>query len=97
MWNAVRGFNEFPANANVDALFLGKLMTIVPGYVRHFLGTPIVHQWHPRQNIFRPSVRQHDALMSEYACRAEGRRLGRYDSSENWGLADESFPESGTI
>jgi hypothetical protein len=60
-------------------------MIIVPGYVGHFLGTLIVHQWHLRQNIFRPSVHQHNALMNEYPGRAEGRTLGQYSSSENWG------------
>jgi hypothetical protein len=94
MWFAVHGFNEYPGNANVDALFLGKLMVIVPGYVRHIIRTPIIHQYHPRQNIFRPSVREHEALMKDYACHAECPRLGRYEDSDSWGFGDQQFNET---
>jgi hypothetical protein len=93
MWFAVHGFNEYPGNANVDALFLGKLMGIVPGYIRHMIRTPIIHQYHPRQNIFRPAVRNHENLMKKYACDAECPLLGPFDDTDNWGFADQVFNE----
>ena len=93
MWRAVQGFNEFPGNANVDALFLGKLMKFVPGYARTIIRSPIVHQYHPRRNIFRPSVKHHEELMNDYACEASCKDLGSYEDTQDWGLANEVFAE----
>lgn len=89
MWFAVQGFNEYPGNAHVDAVFLGKLMKFVPGYIRHTLRTPIVHQSHPEQNSFRPSIRNYEEIIEMYGCDAE---YTLYDDA-NWGLADDQFHE----
>lgn len=93
MWHAVNGFDEFPGNMNVDALFLGRLMKFVPGYVRYILRSPIVHQYHPRQNIFRPLVPDHEYKMQDYACYASSKDLSQYES-ENWGLGNFQFNET---
>ena len=97
MWRSVQGFNEFPGNANVDALFLGKLMKFVPGYARTIIRSPIVHQYHPRRNIFRPSVKHHEELMIDYACEASCKDLGPYEDAQDWGLADEVFAEESIV
>ncbi|OHS99024.1 hypothetical protein TRFO_08576 [Tritrichomonas foetus] len=93
MWDAVGGFNEFPGNANVDALLLGKMMKFVPGYIRFMMRAPIVHQYHPRKNIFRPAVRNHEEMMRSYACSCECKILGKFQDNDNWGLNDETYLE----
>ena len=93
MWFAVGGFDEYPGNAYVDAVFLGKLMKIVPGYIRHTLRTPIVHQNHPEQNSFRPSIRNYEELIKMYGCDAQCNAL----DDTNWGLSDEQFQEEAFV
>ena len=91
MWDVIHGFNEYPGNANVDALFLGKLMSFVPGYVRTFIRSPIIHQYHPRRNIYRPAVQHHEQLMRKYACSASCPSLNVYEDNPDWGLINELF------
>ena len=91
MWDAVEGFNEFPANPKVDSLFLGKLMKFVPGYAQMFMFPFIYHLKHSKQSIFRPSVENHSQLIQEYFCSGKCLLCGQYDDISNWGLSDESF------
>ena len=93
MWFAIGGFDEYPGNMNVDALFLGRMMKFVPGYVRNLMRAPIVHQYHVRQNIFRPLVSEHEKKMSYYACSAMCKEIQKYET-DSWGIGDAVFNET---
>ncbi|OHT03340.1 hypothetical protein TRFO_29259 [Tritrichomonas foetus] len=91
MWDAIDGFNEIPANPNVDVLFISKMMRLIPGFAQMFTHPLILHQKHPKKNIFRPSVENHTKYMMEYCCHGNCLSCGNYDHTKNWGMSDESF------
>ena len=92
-WDAVEGFNEFPANPNVDALLSGRLMKLVPGYAQMIMYPLILHQRHPKKNIFRPSVVNMSAHVDDYICTGRCPSCGRYADTDNWGASDTVFRE----
>jgi hypothetical protein len=93
LWDSVEGFNEFPANPNVDMLFFGRMMKFVPGFVQMVMYPLILHQRHVKRNIYRPSIVNTSDLVSEYACTGGCTRCGQFAETVNWGLSDERFKE----
>lgn len=93
MWEAIGGFNEFPANPNVDTVFNAKMMKMLPGYVRIFVEPLILHQKHPKKNIFRPSVEEHPKYMKEYICYGRCPKCGPFADNQYWGLSNQKFEE----
>ena len=93
LWAAVDGFNEYPANPNVDAVFNAKLMRLVPGYYRHFFRIPILHQHHPKKNIYRKSIENHERVIREYICKGTSKIIDDYPDTPNWGYANVTFKE----
>lgn len=93
MWLAVGGFTEYPGNPNIDAVFLAKIMKLIPGYARSFIRYSTLHQWHPKKNVLRAALNDHTDIMAEYACKGESKLLGQYDNPEKWGFSDEVFEE----
>lgn len=93
MWDVIEGFNEFPANPNVDALLSGRLMKLVPGYAQMVMYPLILHQRHPRKNVQRPSVVNMSDHIQEYICTGQCKGCGNYDDTDRWGAADYTFCE----
>jgi hypothetical protein len=93
LFDAAWGFNELPLNANVDTIFLAKLMKLIPGYVSAFLPVPTVHQWHEKAAETRPRIQALDAVMDEIACVGESKTLGKNYDSYRWGELGETFAE----
>ncbi|OHT16800.1 hypothetical protein TRFO_12866 [Tritrichomonas foetus] len=93
MWEASWGFDEVPANPNVDAVFLAKFMKMIPGYARMFLHPINMHQKHEKKNVMRKAVNDHDVVMAEYACNGESKSLGKIYDNYKWGFAGEEFEE----
>jgi hypothetical protein len=93
MWGAVEGFNEFPANANVDMVFLGRMFKFVPGFGQLIMGPLILHQKLVKKNMFLPSVKNQDELIAEYACSGVCSKCGAFAENADWGLGSEVFRE----
>ena len=93
LWEAVDGFNEYPANPNVDATFNGKLMRLLPGYYRHFFRIPILHQYHPKKNVYRRALPDHEKAIDSYICTGTAPMIDDYPDTPNWGYANVSFHE----
>jgi hypothetical protein len=93
MWDAVEGFNEFPANPNVDMLFFGRMMKFVPGFVQIIMYPLILHQRHVKRNIFRPSIENTHEYVAQYVCKGVCEKCGAYAEAIDWGLGDERFHE----
>jgi hypothetical protein len=93
MWDAVEGFHEFPANPNVDFVFLGRMMKFVPGFVQMIMYPLILHQRHVKRNVFRPSVLNTTEMVNEYACKGTCTLCGRFAETVDWGLANDYFEE----
>jgi hypothetical protein len=94
MWDAVEGFNEFPANPNVDVVFLGRLMKFVPGYAQLITHPRFLHQRHVKKNIYRPSIENTTDYLDQYACTGRCALCGKFAETEDWGLANEVFQET---
>jgi len=93
MWEIVGGFNEYPANPNVDAVFLSRIMKLINGYPRYILSSIVLHQKHAKKNVFRPAINNHHNIIDEYSCVGESKTLGKFNFSPNWGLSEEQFEE----
>jgi hypothetical protein len=93
LWDTVWGFNELPANPNVDAVFLAKWMKLIPGYARYFIQPVNIHQKHHKSNVMRQAVNDLDVVMEEIACVGESKALGKNQDNYKWGLYGEAFPE----
>ena len=93
LWEAVDGFNEYPANPNVDSTFSAKLMRILPGYFRHFVRVPILHQHHPKKNVYRKALPEQEKVMQSYICSGTAKMIDDYPDTPNWGYANEVFKE----
>ena len=93
LWEAVNGFNEYPANPNIDATFSAKLMRLLPGYYRHFFRIPVLHQYHPKKNVFRKALPDHEKVMESYICTGTAPMIDDYPDTPSWGYANETFSE----
>jgi hypothetical protein len=93
MWDAVEGFNEFPANPNVDAIFTARLMKFVPGYAQLVVHPLILHQRHVKRNVFRPAVDNHTDYMNEYCCWGVCKICGKFADTVDWGLSASQFED----
>jgi hypothetical protein len=93
LWDAVEGFNEFPANPNVDLLFMGRMMKFVPGFVQLIMYPPILHQRHVKRNIYRPAVVNASEMVHEYVCKGACALCGQYAETVDWGLSEDRFRE----
>ncbi|KAH0786136.1 Methyltransferase FkbM family [Histomonas meleagridis] len=91
LWDAVQGFNELPANPGVDTVFQARMMKFAPGFARMFVYPLIIHQRHPRQNMFRPSVANSEEVLNEYTCKGTCKLCSPYYDSDDWGLKNENF------
>jgi hypothetical protein len=93
LWESVWGFNEIPANLNVDAVFLAKFLKLIPGYARFFIHPITIHQWHEANNWSGAAVRNVDVVMEEIACVGESKSLGKNFDIYKWGQLGEEFRE----
>ena len=93
MWATVWGFTEAPSNPNIDEIFLGKCMRLIPGYPRFFIHPPTLHQWHETPRAKKEDVSPHDTIMEELACTGESRTLTTKFDTYKWGLYNEDFDE----
>lgn len=93
LWDSSGGFPEYPANPHVDAVFNSKMMRFIPGYARKILDQIILHQYHPRKNVFRPGIPNHVDVMNEYCCFGHSRKLSTFADYPDWGLNNHTFNE----
>lgn len=93
LWGALNGFIEYPANPNIDAAMNAKMMRLLPGYVLYVHQTPLLHQYHPRKNVRRHALENHDAIMQEFICKGVSTLLAKYPDKPTWGYAGENFEE----
>lgn len=93
LWSVANGFDEAPANPNVDAVFISKMMKMIPGYARMFINPLNMHQKHAKKNVKRPAIVNHDVVMAEYACNGVSQKLGKQYDNYKWGLEGQDFEE----
>ena len=94
LWESTHAFDEVPANPNVDAVFMSKMMKMIPGHIRFFIHPLNIHQKHEKVNVKRASVHNHDKVMAEYSCNGESKTLGKWPDTYRWGLYGETFEET---
>ena len=68
-------------------------MRMLPGYARYYLHTITVHQRHPKKNVRRQAIENHEEVIREYGCAGDSRTLGRYSDNPRWGLPFDCFPK----
>ena len=94
MWHFLKGFNEVPANPDVDTVFNARIMKLIPGYIRMFLYPIIVHQYHAKKNIYRAKFPHSKNVFNEYCCIGSCRSCFPYSDNENWGMKSILFNET---
>ena len=73
---------------------LMKIMKLIPGYIRMFLYPIIVHQYHPKKNIYRAKFPHSKNVFNEYCCIGSCRSCFPYSDNENWGMKSILFNET---
>jgi hypothetical protein len=85
MWHAIGGFDEMPDFAEQFQVFLGKMMRMVPGYVRMFIQPIILHNNGGVSRTYPPREADIDKVMEDYACKGETDQIS-VEEHRDWGL-----------
>lgn len=86
MWDAVEGFNEIPANENVDDLFLAKLMRFVPGYAQMVTYPTMFHM---KKKYSIPITYDMSNYIDDYFCTGTCQTCPNFGENPNWGMSDK--------
>ena len=83
MWDAVEGFDEVPANENVETLFLSKLMRFIPGFAQITMPPIIFHQ---KKKFTIPTTDNFENEIKEDICYGRCLKCENYNT-QHWGLS----------
>jgi hypothetical protein len=84
LWKTIAGFDEGGDYFEMYAVFLSKIMRLVPGYVRQFISPIVLYNTNTTLREFPPADVNTTKVMEDNACDGESEDAVAYQH-DNWG------------